>query len=76
MCIECPKDPTSIKQALRSECWESGIADEINALAENGTWEVKNLPPEKNAVDSKWTFRIKRNSNGEIKRYIQWAYLQ
>lgn len=70
--IECSEEPKNMREALKCvdrEHWKKAISDELNALVENGTWEIVDLPPGRNAIDSKWTFKIKRNSNGEIERY-------
>lgn len=42
---------------------------EITALEENNTWELTPLPPGKNAIDSKWVYKIKYKPNGEVERY-------
>ncbi|CAM8960116.1 unnamed protein product [Rhodiola kirilowii] len=42
---------------------------EIQALQSNNTWEVIHLPPGKNAVSSKWIYKVKRHSDGTIERY-------
>ncbi|CAM8885096.1 unnamed protein product [Rhodiola kirilowii] len=45
------------------------MEDEIQALESNNTWQVIPLPHGKNAVSSKWIFRVKRHSDGSIERY-------
>ncbi|CAM8934599.1 unnamed protein product [Rhodiola kirilowii] len=42
---------------------------ELNALAANDTWEIADLPKDKNDVGSKWIYRIKRKADGSIERY-------
>lgn len=42
---------------------------EINVLEENQTWELTILPPNKNPVGCKWVYKIKRKTDGSIKRY-------
>lgn len=41
---------------------------EIQALEENCTWIVMDLPQGKKAIESKWVYKIKYKPNGE-KRY-------
>ena len=41
---------------------------EIQALEENGTWTVEDLPVGKKAIGSKWVYKIKYNSDGSIER--------
>ncbi|CAM8997169.1 unnamed protein product [Rhodiola kirilowii] len=42
---------------------------EINALQNNNTWQITSSPLGKNAVGSKWIYRVKRKSDGSIERY-------
>lgn len=42
---------------------------EIQALEENGTWTLENLPKGKRAIDSKWVYKVKYKPNGEVERY-------
>ncbi|XP_071713645.1 uncharacterized mitochondrial protein AtMg00810-like [Rutidosis leptorrhynchoides] len=42
---------------------------EIDALNRNNTWIITELSPDRKPVGSKWVYRIKYKSNGEIERY-------
>lgn len=42
---------------------------EIQALEQNETWVLEELPKGKRAIDSKWVYKIKYRPNGEVKRY-------
>nr|GEZ79106.1 ribonuclease H-like domain-containing protein [Tanacetum cinerariifolium] len=43
--------------------------NEMNALLRNDNWEIVDLPKERKAIRSKWIFKIKYKSSGEIERY-------
>lgn len=45
------------------------MRQEIEALEANGTWELKDLPPGKRAIDSKWVYKVKYKPTGEVERY-------
>ncbi|KAL0290519.1 UNVERIFIED_CONTAM: hypothetical protein Sangu_2570400 [Sesamum angustifolium] len=45
------------------------MAKELDALENNDTWELTNLPPDKKAIGSKWVFKLKMNLNGSVERY-------
>ena len=49
--------------------WEEAIKVELATLKAAGTWTVVKRPENTNVVDSKWVFRIKKNSAGEIDKY-------
>nr|GEV75487.1 putative reverse transcriptase, RNA-dependent DNA polymerase, Gag-polypeptide of LTR copia-type [Tanacetum cinerariifolium] len=40
-----------------------------NALEKNGTWTLKELLEGKRPIDSKWVYKTKFKSNGEVERY-------
>jgi hypothetical protein len=41
---------------------------ELQALKENQTWILTDLPHGKDTVDCKYVYKIKRNSDGSIER--------
>ena len=49
--------------------WKQATDSEFNSLIENETWELVSLPEGKNAVGSKWVFKVKRDENGCVQRY-------
>ena len=42
---------------------------EMNALYGNGTWGITYLPEGRKAIGSKWVFKIKYKSSGEVDKY-------
>jgi hypothetical protein len=56
------RDPASYSEAMRSadaDQWSEACQYEIDTLAKNGTWELVDLPPGREAVKSKWVFKLK-----------------
>lgn len=69
---EVESDPLDVKEALsRSDAgdWKAAMKEEIDALIENNTWELTELPFNKQAIKSKWVFKIKYNPDGTISKY-------
>lgn len=60
------KEPSSYAQALKDGRWREAMKKEINALENNGTWTVEDLPPGKRAIGSKWVYKVKYNSDGLV----------
>ena len=42
---------------------------EMDSIHTNNTWTLVPLPPHKNAISSKWVFKVKTNTNGQPPRY-------
>lgn len=48
---------------------EKCYGGEVDALEENQTWTLEDLPPRKRAIGNMWVYKIKYNSDGTIERY-------
>ena len=62
-------EPTCYSQAVKHAKWRHAMGAEFNALQRNGTWSL--VPPRlnMNILPNKWVFKIKKRSDGTIKRY-------
>ena len=49
--------------------WYEAALHEMQAMLDNKTWEIVELPPGKKAIGSRWLFRIKHNPDGSVERY-------
>jgi histone deacetylase 1/2 len=65
-------EPHTLTEALSDPNWRQAMEEEYNALIQNKTWYL--VPPlsNKNLIDCKWVYRIKKISNGTIDRYKAW----
>jgi hypothetical protein len=45
------------------------MREELNAIEENGTWELTGLPPDREAISLNWVFKVKRNEQGAMVRH-------
>nr|GEV91432.1 retrovirus-related Pol polyprotein from transposon TNT 1-94 [Tanacetum cinerariifolium] len=72
-----PQNPSStttedigcFEQATQDEKWQNAMQQEIKALEKNGTWTLEELPEGKRPIDSKWVYKTKFKSDGEVERY-------
>ncbi|XP_071683458.1 uncharacterized protein [Lolium perenne] len=62
-------EPLILTEALNDSNWRKAMEEEYNALLENKTWHL--VPPNrnKNLIDCKWVYRIKKKADGSIDRY-------
>ncbi|MCO5579610.1 hypothetical protein L7F22_033467 [Adiantum nelumboides] len=47
----------------------AAMQSKYDALIENDTWTLCNLPPGKKAIGTKWVYNLKCKPDGEIDRY-------
>jgi hypothetical protein len=65
-------EPRSLAEAKRRpdwHLWEAAIHEELAVLRDAGTWKLTEAPPGANIVGSKWVFRAKKDSAGNVVRY-------
>lgn len=65
-------DPIPIAEAKQQPDWpqwKHAIDDEYASLIKNRTWSLCELPKGRKTISSKWVFKLKHKSNGEINKY-------
>ena len=65
-------EPKTFKQAMNSRNamqWKCAMEEELEAINENKTWELSDLPMGRRAIGSRWVFKEKRDGNGRTVRY-------
>jgi hypothetical protein len=50
-------------------CWKHAMDLEFSALVHNKTWHLVPLQRDRNLIDCKWVYKIKRKVDGSIDRY-------
>lgn len=66
--IEHIKEPTCYEEAATQPVWQDAMQKELQALADNHTWDITDLPKGKKPISSKWVYKVKYRSNGTIER--------
>ncbi|CAL1370826.1 unnamed protein product [Linum trigynum] len=61
-------EPQTYAQASSDPRWNKAIKEEWDALEDNKTWEIVDLPAGKTTIGSKWVYKTKFRSDGDIER--------
>ena len=61
--------PKYYSEAVKHGCWHATIAEELQALGNNHTWDVVQCPPNVKAISCKWIYLINLRSDGTLDRY-------
>lgn len=62
-------DPNTYEEAVKHKEWRHAMDEKYNALIRNQTWSLVSPLSHKTIIACKWTYKIKRNSDGTISRY-------
>ena len=65
-------DPVTVKEALSSpekREWMKAMESEINSLNANKVWDLAELPCGRKSIGSKWVFKRKYGSGGNMKQH-------
>ena len=69
--VNISDEPKTYLEAINSpqkDIWLKAMKEEIDSLHQSKTWELVAVPENTNIVSCKWTYKIKRNIDGNIER--------
>ena len=61
-------EPSCYEEAYSNGVWMQAMEEEIDAIEQNNTWELYELPKGKKMVGSKWVYKTKCKSDGSVER--------
>ena len=61
--------PTCFDEAAKQKVWVDAMNNEIEAIERNNTWDLVDLPADKNVISVKWIYKDKLNEKGEIEKH-------
>lgn len=62
-------EPRSLEDALGDKNWKAAMDAEFDALVKNKTWHLVPTQKDRNIIDCKWVYKIKRKADGSLDRY-------
>ena len=51
------------------DMWIKAMQEEFDSLKANDTWELVPRPADRDVIDTRWVFRIKRNLDQSVEKY-------
>jgi hypothetical protein len=61
--------PTCFDEAPKKKVWVDVMNNEIESIERNNTWDLVDLPTDKNVISVKWVYKTKLNEKGEIEKH-------
>ncbi|KAK1696548.1 hypothetical protein QYE76_013245 [Lolium multiflorum] len=62
-------EPNNLTEALEDTNWKHAMDEEYTALMDNKKWHLVPPSSNKNLIDCKWVYRVKKRADGTIERY-------
>jgi hypothetical protein len=62
-------EPNNLTEALEDTKWKHAMDEEYTALMDNKTWHLVPPSSNKNLIDCKWVYRVKKHVDGIVERY-------
>lgn len=67
--VQTTVEPKTYEEASQLECWQRAMNAEVQALEENNTWKIVDLPNGKHPIGCRWVYKVKYHADGTIERY-------
>jgi hypothetical protein len=62
-------EPATLAEVEQDVHWWTAMTEEIQAIEDNHTWVLTNLPPGRKAIGLKWVFKVKRDEKGSVVKH-------
>ena len=62
-------EPEHNEEVINHDVWKKAMEEEIRMIEKNNTWELEDIPREREFVSLKWIYKIKLNQEGDIKNH-------
>jgi hypothetical protein len=67
--IVIDSEPSTFFEASKHQVWKDAMNEEYDSILKNDVWTVVPRPHGKSVVTSKWIYKIKHATNGNIEKY-------
>ena len=54
---------------MEDEVWEQAIDEELECIEKNQTWEMVDVPKDKDVINVKWIYNTKQDGNGNVQKH-------
>lgn len=65
-------EPETYNQAIKSKEkkeWRAAMMEEMQSMVDNRTWDIVDLPKDRDAIGSRWVFKVKTDAEGKRVKY-------
>ena len=62
-------EPQNFEEAIGEEIWKKAMDEEIATIEKNHTWDLVELPKNKDVIGLKWVYKTKYKEDGSIQKH-------
>ena len=62
-------DLVDVDDVVKNDVWIKAMDEEIDAMERNSTWDLVDLPDNKNCIGVKWIYKTKLNGDSDVEKY-------
>ena len=59
----------TFKEAIKDEVWAQAMDEEIKCIEKNQTWELVDVPKDKDVIIIKWIYKTKQDVDGNVQKH-------
>ena len=59
-------DPLTFEEAVEEEVWAKTMDEKIECIEKKQTWELVDVPKDKDVVSVKWIYKTKQDADGNV----------
>uniref|UniRef100_A0A0A9ENB8 Reverse transcriptase Ty1/copia-type domain-containing protein n=1 Tax=Arundo donax TaxID=35708 RepID=A0A0A9ENB8_ARUDO len=63
------EEPASFVEANQEEAWRKAMEEEMEAVEENKTWRLVELPLGHRPIGLRWVYKLKKDAGGNVVRH-------
>ena len=58
-----------MEEFFEEEVWEQAMDEEIECIEKNQTWELVDVPKDKDVINVKWIYKTKQDADGNVQKH-------
>ena len=62
-------DPLTFEEVVKEEVCAQAMNEEIECIENNQTWELVDVPKDKDVIKDKWIYKPKQDVDGNVKKH-------
>jgi hypothetical protein len=62
-------DPLTFEEFVKEDVWAKSMDEEMRCIEKNQTWNLVDVPEDKDVISVKWIYKTKQDVEGNVQKY-------